>query len=68
MIVDRVTHLEKMGLTTPGIWKDCSWCVYTGAHKTLQVVLSYRLYFGRRRPHAEELRAHAKAGGGVAAE
>jgi len=40
--------------------------LYSGARQTLEVVCAHRLHLGGRRSDAEELRAHAQAGGNLA--
>jgi hypothetical protein len=50
---------------SPGVF-DCGGS--SGVCQTLEIVFPDRLHFGRRRPDAAELRAHAKASGGLPEE
>jgi len=59
---------RKFNLTASKIRRHCPRRVYARTRKTLEVVLTHRLHFGWRWPNAAELRADAKAGGGMAAK
>ena len=45
--VVKLNRLSQVKAPREPDWKHCPWCIYPGAHETLEVVLAPRLHFGR---------------------